>query len=193
LSDTDADAGGVLGLADRVEWLDPEAKIGRDALTSRTPAQTRCPSCLDGDEHVDVARGAYQLVTFPAGWVLYQLLRKHGLAYVSEGEPDAVGDRGRTYVAPDGLTVTATGHEGDGVVSYLDVRGPAAAAGVFVEDLLDVATAIKRELRALALVEDAAAAQREGQRVPDERRLVDRETAADVVRRLPAPSEVSAE
>jgi len=158
-------------------WVD-DTRAVRDAdLPHLHMIDDVCVGCID-----DRARASYQLVDPAHASAWYQLLDRHGFAR-------ALGEDERVWGGDGGLLARAHGDsvdpDTDRHISYLDVSGPAAGVRAFVEDLLDVATHIKRELRAPALVEDADAAQEAGERVPDVDRLVDRDRAAETVARLP--------
>jgi hypothetical protein len=184
-TDNDPDAG------DLPEWIDLDAPTPRRPKDIRGEVRATCLDCLAADD-VDVARASYQFATFAEPTVWYQLVDRHGLRLVDEPAPGASErsqPEGCGLVAPDGLVVeiTGTSTDADPALSYLDVRGPAGAVEAFVDDLLDAAEYVKRELRAPALVDVADAAEERGERVGDRDRLVDRGRAASVVRRLPAP------
>ena len=176
---------------ERAEWLTPGTEIEPEDVGSQTA--TTCPSCLEADEQLDVARAAFGSVTFGDLQVFYQLLEKNGLSYAGEETTDPTPDidfdsayLSRTYVAADGLRVVAetkSGREGEGYLSSVDVYGPAGAATTFTEDLLSVVKSIKREHRALSLVEHANAAGN-GEHIEEEHRLIPRTESAEVVRRL---------
>lgn len=161
-------------------WVDDTRAVRDDDL--RHPGMTAdvCVGCID-----DPARASYQLVEPAHASAWYQLLARHGFARA------VLGEDVRVWGGDGGLVVRATGDsvapETDRVLSYLEVRGPAASVRAFAEDLLEVSTYIKRELRAPALVEDADAAQYAGEAVADADRLVGRDRSADTVARLLAP------
>jgi hypothetical protein len=165
--------------AETPRWVDNTRALRDGDLRDRGAVDATCPDCV-----TDAARASYQLVEFPHASAFYQLLNRHGCG-------SAVGDHERVWAADGGLTARAHGQSTDPTtnkyLSYLAVRGPAPAVRAFVEDLLDVATYMKRELRAPALVEHADAAQETGGRVADADRLVGRDRAAAIVSRLPAP------
>lgn len=177
---------------ERAEWLTPGTEIEPKDVGSQTVGT--CPDCLEEDEQLEIARASFGTVKFGDLQVFYQLLEKHGLTYAGEETADPTPDIDldsaylvRTYVAADGLRVVAetkSGREGEGYLSSLDVHGPAGAATTFTEDLLSIAKSIKREHRALSLVEHADDAET-SDRVADEHRLIPRRECAEVVRRLP--------
>jgi hypothetical protein len=158
-------------------WVDDTRAVRDDDLRSPSDVEAVCRDCI-----TDAARASYQLVEPAHTSAWYQLLDRHGFGR-------GVGEDERVWGADGGVVVRAhgdsVGPDTDGYLSYLEVRGPAPAVRAFVEDLLDVATYIKRELRAPALVEDADAAQEAGERVPEAARLVDGDRAAETVARLP--------
>lgn len=158
-------------------WVDVSRAVRDADLRDLHMIDDVCVECID-----DPARASYQLVDPAHASAWYQLLDRHGFAR-------ALGEDERVWGGDGGLLAHAHGDsvdpDTDRHISYLKVRGPAPAVRAFVEDLLDVATHIKRELRAPALVEDADAAQEAGERVPDADRLVDRDRAAETVARLP--------
>lgn len=150
---------------------------GRSDLTASGPV-AKCDNCL-AESEVEVGRAVYQLPQFESEGAFFTLLQKHGLQY------DPVS---RMWWAADGLSVDADGEietRDRNDLSYITIRGPAGALASFVEDLLDAAVYVKRELRAPSLVEVANDAQERGVRVDDTDRLVPRDRAADVVSRLP--------
>lgn len=153
-----------------------------------------CYDCLNDDEAVEVARAAFEIVDFEAKDEYLQLLAEHGLRLVDTTPADETrfGTYAEyTYVAPDGLRVQEKRHVGKDrfYASYLNISGPAGATTEFTEGVLSTATRIKRELRALSLVEHADAADDDGRRVHDEHRLIPRERSAEVVARLPEVGE----
>lgn len=177
---------------ERAEWLTPATEIEPEDVGTQTAVT--CPNCLKEDHQLEIARGSLGTVNLGDPQVFYQLLEKHGLTYAGEETTDPTPEidldsayLARTYVAADGLRVVAetkSGREAEGYLSSLEVHGPAGAATAFTEDLLSVAKSIKREHRALSLVEHADAAGT-SERVADEHRLIPRQECAEVVRRLP--------
>jgi hypothetical protein len=176
---------------ERAGWLTPSTEIEPEDVGSQRGSV--CPVCLEADDELDVARGSFGTVTFGNLQVFYQLLEKHGLTYAGRETTDPTPETSlnsayvsRTYVAADGLRVVAdtkSGREKEGYLSSIEVYGPAGAATAFTEDLLSVVKSIKREHRALSLVDHANAAD-DGERIEDEHRLISRGESAEVVRRL---------
>lgn len=179
------------------EWIDEGSGTDLEALES-TSDVGRCRECLlEGD--LDVARASLNSVRFHEEHHIYQLMDKHGLRYVDESEREvSAGDTSykelkQTFVAEDGLQVVVKPNaDRESWPSYVNIIGPAGAATVFYEDLLDTVAHIKRELRTLALVDIANEAEEESRAVEDKNRLVSRRRAAEVVDYLQKPETESA-
>jgi len=164
-------------------WVDDSRAIRGDDLRDPTDIDAVCANCV-----TDASRAVYQSVDFAHTSAWYQLLDRQGFARSVETDTD------RIWGADAGLIVRAHGKSTDPetkeYLSYLEITGPADAVAGFVRDLLDLASQIKRELRAPSLVKHADAAQDAGEPVPDAHRLVDRKRAAETVSRLAADVEV---
>jgi hypothetical protein len=165
-------------------WVDDTAGLIREDLSPETPPAGKCRNCIDVP-----ARAVYQTVTVPHTSAWFQLLERHDLAHVGR-EPQQFGDGSRwLYINSAGLGLEVDGdvtEPGDPYASYVTARGPADSVAGFVRDLLDLADWIKRELCAPAPKPAADAAKADSRAVPDDERLVERDRAAAVVRRLPA-------
>jgi hypothetical protein len=174
------------------EWIDTDSKTSLGELESSGAVGTCFDCLLNGD--LDVARASLNSVRFHEEHHIYQLMDKHGLRYVGESEQEvSAGGNSytnlkQTFVAEDGLQVVVKPRaDRKNWPSYVNIKGPAGAATVFYEDLLDTVAHIKRELRTLALVDIANEAEEEGRAVEDENRLVSRRRAAEVVDHLLMP------
>lgn len=165
-------------------WVDDTAGLIREDLSPETPPAGKCRNCIDVP-----ARAVYQTVTVPHTSAWFQLLERHDLAHVGR-EPRQFSDGSRwLYINSAGLGLEVDGdvtEPGDPCASYVTARGPADSVAEFVRDLLDLADWIKRELCAPAPKPVADAAKADSRAVPDDERLVERDRAAAVVRRLPS-------
>ncbi len=165
-------------------WVDDTAGLTREDLSPETPPAGKCRNCIDVP-----ARAVYQTVTVPHTSAWFQLLERHDLAHVGR-EPRQFSDGSRwLYINSAGLGLEVDGdvtEPGDPCASYVTARGPADSVAGFVRDLLDLADWIKRELCAPAPKPVADAAKADSRAVPDDERLVERDRAAAVVRRLPS-------
>jgi hypothetical protein len=168
-------------------WVDDARGLIRDDLTPTgddiDDLQFRCETDIE-----NLARGVFNIVELPNDSAWFQLLERHGLRCIgSEHESGRFGNQ-IWHWHHNGLQLKVSGdvqERDDGYLSYLNIRGPEQAVTSFTEDLLTLATWIKRELRAPSPVAVANAAEESGGRVPDDERLVDRSRTANVVRRLP--------
>lgn len=172
------------GQPDTPAWVDDTAGLIREDLSPETPPAGKCRNCIDVP-----ARAVYQTVTVPHTSAWFQLLERHDLAHVGR-EPRQFSDGSRwLYINSAGLGLEVDGdvtEPGDPCASYVTARGPADSVAEFVRDLLEVADWVKRELRAPAPKPVADAAKADSRAVPDDERLVERDRAAAVVRRLPS-------
>jgi hypothetical protein len=162
-------------------WIDDSRGLIREELKGSDE--------LSFSETEDRAHASYNIVTLPHESAWFQLLNRHNL---SCGKSWTKRDRHATggeinhfyWTNNDGLHLDVTGDiqdREDCYLSYLKISGPEPRFVEFIEDLLNLAQWIKRELAAPALIEVDA------DQFDDSDRLIDRERSADVVRRLPAP------
>jgi hypothetical protein len=176
-------------------WIDDARGLIRDDLTPTggdiADLQFRCETNIE-----NLARGVFNIVALPNDSAWFQLLERHGLILV-DGEFSTLPIERKTGLSGNqvwhwrncnGLQLKVNGdvqERNDAYISYLNIRGPEQAVTSFTEDLLTLATWIKRELRAPSPIDIANTAQESGERVPNDERLVDRGRTANVVRRLP--------
>lgn len=145
------------------------------------------------------ARARYQIVTLPHDSAWLQLLERHDLLCAGgehhrldiEKKAGLSGSQKWHWVNSDGLELDVNGdvqERDNSYISYLTIRGPEQQVIAFTENLLELAQWIKRELCAPAPIEVAG---HHGMvAVDDSDRLIDRDTAAAVVRRLARSDEL---